>query len=703
MSMLTPLYALGLLAVSLPIIFHLIRRQPRGQFEFSSLMFLSPSPPRIAKRSKLDHLLLLLLRGLALTLLAFAFARPFLRSEEPLTPADADAAHVAIVVDTSASMRRGDLSKQATAVVDRAVADLRPSDQVCVLSCDDTLRPLISFEEMSKIAAGERRAVVSAHLRDVKPTWAATHLGQGLMDAVEIVNNVVEVRYRQQHLARRIVLVSDMQDGSRLTALADYPWPEDVVLDLRPVTSAQKTNAGLHYVADSDRPDAAVPPRDVRVRVSNDADSTADEFQLAWIDEANKPIGDSTPAYVPAGESRIVRVPRPANAAAATRLHLTGDSDDFDNTIYFAARRDAATSVLYIGDDRADDAKGLRYYLERALTEGASHAVRLATTAANKPLPLDSPTETPLAVVTAEPTADQNEQLRSYVTSGGTVLVVLRESKDATALAKLVDVPSLEAEEAKLSNYTMLGQIDFGHPLFAPMAGPHFNDFTQIHFWKYRRLKSAQLKDAKLVAHLENGDPALVEWTIGKGRVYALTSGWQPSDSQFARSWKFVLFVSALLNESQPGQTARAYFTINEPVPLGERDTGTARPAVTKPDGAVVKIDSDAASFPATDQPGIYTLSVTNKPQNVAVNLDPLESKTASVGAETVEQWGCRLVKPTALADATRQRQRLQDAQLESRQKWWQWLIVGALGVLVAETWLAGRAAKPALSEGSPA
>ena len=85
----------------------------------------------------------------------------------------------------------------------------------------------------------------------------------------------------------------------------------------------------------------------------------------------------------------------------------------------------------------------------------------------------------------------------------------------------------------------------------------------------------------------------------------------------------------------------------------------------------------------------------------MAVNLDPLESKTASVGAETLEQWGCRLVKPTALADATRQRQQIQDSLLESRQKWWQWLIVGALGVLVAETWLAGRAAKPALTEGS--
>ena len=279
----------------------------------------------------------------------------------------------------------------------------------------------------------------------------------------------------------------------------------------------------------------------------------------------------------------------------------------------------------------------------------------------------------------------------------------MTESANAAALAKLVGLPSLECDEARLSNYAMLGQIDFAHPLFAPMAGPHFNDFTQIHFWKYRRLKAAQLKDAKLVARFENGDPALVEWTIGKGRVFVLTSGWQPSDSQFARSWKFVLFVSALLNESQPGQATRAYFTINESVPLGEREEPAAPISITNPLGAVVQLDPNARTFDATDAPGIYTLTAGDKLQTFAVNLDPLESKTAAVGSETLEQWGCRLVKPTALADATRHRQQIQDSQLESRQKWWQWLIVGALGVLVAETWLAGRAARPALAEGSPA
>ncbi len=72
MSFLVPLYALGIASIALPFIFHLIRRTPRGRYAFSSLMFLTPSPPRLTRRSRIDNLFLLLLRGLALTLLALA-------------------------------------------------------------------------------------------------------------------------------------------------------------------------------------------------------------------------------------------------------------------------------------------------------------------------------------------------------------------------------------------------------------------------------------------------------------------------------------------------------------------------------------------------------------------------------------------------------------------------------------------------------
>jgi hypothetical protein len=110
-------------------------------------------------------------------------------------------------------------------------------------------------------------------------------------------------------------------------------------------------------------------------------------------------------------------------------------------------------------------------------------------------------------------------------------------------------------------------------------------------------------------------------------------------------------------------------------------------------------------AFTATDEPGVYTISGTREagPQSFAVNLDALESKTSAVGAETLEQFGCRLVTPSAVATIAQKRQHAQDLQFESRQKLWQWLIVALLGILVAETWLAGRAARAPIAEGSPA
>src|SRR5436190_16145788 len=105
MGILVPLYLAGLTALSLPLILHLVRRTPRGRQEFSSLMFLTPTPPRLTRHSRLDQVFLLLLRLTALALLACAFARPFLRESSLLSIHDLPRRRVAILVDTSASMR----------------------------------------------------------------------------------------------------------------------------------------------------------------------------------------------------------------------------------------------------------------------------------------------------------------------------------------------------------------------------------------------------------------------------------------------------------------------------------------------------------------------------------------------------------------------------------------------------------------------
>jgi hypothetical protein len=110
----------------------------------------------------------------------------------------------------------------------------------------------------------------------------------------------------------------------------------------------------------------------------------------------------------------------------------------------------------------------------------------------------------------------------------------------------LLGVERLNVHEAQVRNYAMLAEIDFRHPLFAPFADPRFSDFTKIHFWKYRKLDARDLPNARTLAKFESGDPALLEVPVGKGKVFVLTSGWQPEDSQLALSTKFVLLYAFL-------------------------------------------------------------------------------------------------------------------------------------------------------------
>jgi hypothetical protein len=109
MNFLAPLFLLGGLAVTVPIIFHLIRRSTKERTIFSSLMFLAPSPPQLSKKNRLEHIILLALRCLALVLLATAFARPFWKHAFPETPSAKPPRRVLVMLDASASMQRQQL------------------------------------------------------------------------------------------------------------------------------------------------------------------------------------------------------------------------------------------------------------------------------------------------------------------------------------------------------------------------------------------------------------------------------------------------------------------------------------------------------------------------------------------------------------------------------------------------------------------
>ena len=120
-ELLAPYFAVagGLLA-GVPIVLHMLRRTPAIRMPFSVVLFLTPTLPKTTKRSTLEHWPLMLLRILAIAMIALAFARPFQRLTEAKEAASGNADRIALLLDASASMRRDGLREAVIARYSRA-------------------------------------------------------------------------------------------------------------------------------------------------------------------------------------------------------------------------------------------------------------------------------------------------------------------------------------------------------------------------------------------------------------------------------------------------------------------------------------------------------------------------------------------------------------------------------------------------------
>ena len=679
MSFLAPLFLAGAAVIALPLIFHLIRRSSREKVVFSSLMFLDPSPPRITKRSRLEHILLLLLRCAVVCLLALAFARPFLQKPMAAAAATDQTARVAILIDTSASMRRENLWTQAKDRALKAVRALNPSDAFAVYAFDQQLRTLLSFAEAAKVLPGDRVPTIEARLNGLNPAWTGTHLGSTMIQATEhLLEELNRDSKEQGNTSLRLIVVSDLQSGAKLDGLQGFEWPKQMEVQFETVQASETSNAGVQVLDETRNAFAATTNAAVRLRVNNSARSKSEQFEVQWRRGGIEPLGEKASVYVPAGQSRILAAP--AKPEGATVLTLTGDKVDFDNQAYSAQPKRSEIIVGYYGAEHPGDPQQMRYYLQRAF-EQTNLATRVLAISNNIPLEAQNSS---LLVLGATPTADVIELAKSLLRSGRTILLPLRDASSANVISTLTGLLA-SAQEAQPNGYGLFGKINFQHPLFSPFSDARFSDFTKIHFWKFRGLDLASITNANVIAAFDSGQPLLTEIPIEKGRLLALSSTWTPADSQFALSSKFIPLLFGILEQSANLRSATHHYVVGDSVLLPPNLKEVVLPnAERKP------VADGATRFGETTVPGVYTAG----DFQFAVNLDPSESRIAPLTLEELQSLSIPLTRNTDAAAQKKleeRRRHLLATETEAQQKMWRNFLLAALAFVVIESWLAGR------------
>ena len=693
MSFLYPLFLAGIATITLPIVLHMIRRHTRKRITFSSLMFLRTSIPRFKNRTRLENLLLLILRCIILCLLAFAFSRPFFPREAPLRQVSLRK-RIVLLIDTSASMRRAGIWDQAIGHAQSVLEDVAEADRVCVMSFDQSTKTLAGFEQWAELDATQRVPIVTEQISKISPGWALTNLGNALVSAAEAIEDDQVDDEQKTYITSQVVLVSDLQKGSNLEAMNTYEWPIETELVVKSIQCQGNTNAALQLVTDRSESGTSDDEKSPSIRIINSSDATTERFQLNWADETVASTSSGAiDVYAPSGHSVVVRAPARQDRLKAQKLILTGDDHEFDNALFIAPYLQQHVNILYIGSDNPADSKAMLYYVQRAFGTTRALKPNVIFHPGDKAIAATEIESAHLVIATDKISSDNLASTRQYLESGRTLLLVLKSVDDVTILKSLSGIENIECEEADIDRYAMLDRIEFKHPLLTPFSEPRFGDFTQIHFWKYRRLNIADLPNFQVIANFDSGDPAWIEIPVGKGSLLILTCGWHPSDSQLALSSKFVPLLYSILEYGGilAGQQSQYFVGDRISIPHSIK-AGASNIQIRKPDDSLVILEADQQVFTQTDLPGIYTIETSAGNHLFAVNLPARECQTAAMQIEDIERFGVsfKQFSDIAVEQTTPARRQRNLAALEYEQKVWRWILVALLAVSLIEIWLAG-------------
>ena len=623
LSFLSPLFLIGALAAAIPIALHLFHRKTEPVVEFSAMRFLRHAPVEQSHRRRLRELLLLALRVAALLLLAVAFARPFLTESAAAlaTPA------TLVLVDTSVSMTAPGQFESAR---ERAIEIIRaatPGSRVGVMAFADGVR------EVAPLSAN-RDAALTAVSR-MQPGAGATRYRAALGRAAEQLGD----------RAGRIVVVTDLQQNG-WDAADRGDVPDRVRVEVADVGGPDGNVAVSGLRLDG---------RDAVAFVQNFGNGAVDEQVRFTLDD--RPIGAVAASLPPSGSAEA-RFTLPEGATGTLAAAVT-DRQGYaaDNVRYALVDAAAAPLVLVV---TASGHPSESFYLERALgVVDGPDGFRVRTISGPAFSKLESKDVSDVRVLAMLGTRGIEQHgrdlLARFVRDGGGLFVAAGADVDASivrqALSTAAETTWRPRDASHAGDPLRFAPDDSRHPVFRVFGGVGTLDNVS-----FRRTTLVEPGSAAVVvARYTDGSPALVEDSVGDGRMLIFASDVNDAWNDLPLQPSFVPFMHEAMKHLSSARPTLSEYVVGGLA--GEKGIS----------------------------PGVVDVGTEGARRRVVVNVDPRESDPARMTVDAFNASVAALSVPAAAETNDG------SPAGEDRQRLWQYALLLMVVSLVAEGLLGRR------------
>jgi hypothetical protein len=691
-NFLAPAFLAGLAAVAVPVLIHLINRERKVVVEFPSLMFLQRIPYRSVRRQKIRHLLLLILRCLALVLFVAAFARPFFEKRQAAITSSG-AREVVVLLDRSSSMGYADRFTKAKDAAKKVVSGLGANDHATlILFANDAT---VASEPM---ATSDR---ITAAINASKLSAEATRYAPALKLASQIIGASTLPR-------REVVIISDYQKVGWANH-NEIVFPRGTVItpvDLggpiaNDIAVAQVTT-DRDSTGERDRVTVAARLINTGAAAKNVVATLAVGGRDAQTKQASVPAhGAVQVAFAP------IAVPTGATKGA---VRITPDSLTQDDVLDFTIAPDEAVSVLMIEPMKPRTNQGL--FLSRAFAIGDRPSFRVAQKSIDALTSRDLDGRALIVLdEVAPPGGEVGRRLRAVLDGGAGLIVVpgMERPEEWPAEWRAIMPATLGAPVDRSGDAGgTLSSVDYAHPIFEIFNAPRSGDFSTARFYRYRALTAQP--NASVIARFDDGSPAIVERSVAEGKVIVWASTIDSYWTNFPLQPVFLPFVHQLGKHAGRYADPRPWFVAGDVLDLsrhGELTTpftggraadSAASLIIESPSGARERATpSGAGHLVNLREQGFYELRGPNTPvgsgRPIAVNVDPKESDLSHLDPQDIV-LAVTAVPGQAVPGGDLNASTPQDQ--ERRQRIWWYLLLGALLIMGAETVLSNRLSRVA-------